>query len=227
MNYRQFVLGLLVGLALTGVGGFMIYEHYQATMESTPVEGVVVESSVVYYNTGEGSSGWSPDIEYRYTYKGTTYTSSKLCPGEHNSGCYGPSTEKVAQSVVDRYPEGSTATVHVDPDDPSNVYLLEEDLPLSYLIPVGFGLFVIVVTAVRFVKQLSGGRNEGRGGVDVSNGAGQSDEMTHPIVPVVLGVVMSAGGVYMVTVGAVLSGALFVVLGPIPLYMGVRRLIWE
>ena len=123
MNYRQFVLGLLVGLALTGVGGFMIFSHYQATMHSTPVDGVVVESSVadLESNPSTGEPGGSrPYVEYRYTYKGTTYTSSKLCPGEYNVGCYGPETEKVAQSVVDHYPEGANVTVHVDPDDPSN-----------------------------------------------------------------------------------------------------------
>ncbi|MFC7133197.1 MULTISPECIES: DUF3592 domain-containing protein [Salinibaculum] len=227
MDLRNLVLGLLVGLAFTGVGGFMIFTHYQATMHSTPVDGVVVESSVVDYNNGQ-SSGSSPDIEYRYTYKGTTYTSSKLCPGEYNNGCYGPDTEKVAQSVVDRYPEGSTATVHVDPDDPSNAYLLDADFPVVYLVPVGFGLLAIVGTVVPFVKRLFGARNERRqGGLDVSDGAAPSGEMTHPIVPVVLGVVMSAGGVYSVSVGAVLSGLIFAVLGLFVLYMGVRRLVWE
>ena len=230
MNVHNLVMGLLVGLAFTGAGGFIIFNHYQATMQSTPVDGAVVESAVadIEGNPSTGDPGGSrPYIEYRYTYKGTTYTSSKLCPGEGNMGCYGPNTEKVAQSVVDRYPEGSTATVHVDPDDPSNAYLLDADFPLVYLVPVGMGLLAIVGTAVRFVKQLSGGRNERGGGLDGSDGAAQSDGMAHPIVPVVLGVVVSAGGAYSVSVGAVLSGVIFAVLGLLVLVIGVRRLIWE
>lgn len=231
MNVRGLVIGFLVGLAFTGFGGFIIFNHYQATMHSTPVDGVVVESSVVQYesNPSTGDPGGSrPAIEYRYTYQGTTYTSSKLCPGEGNLGCYGPNTEKVAQSVVDRYPEGSTVTVHVDPDDPSNAYLIDADLPLVYLVPVGMGLLAIVGTAVRFVKRVSGGRNERRrGGSDVSDATVQSGGMAHPIVPVVLGVVVSAGGAYSVSVGAVLSGVIFAVLGLVVLGIGVRRLVWE
>jgi hypothetical protein len=230
VDLSDLVIGFLVGLAFTGAGGFIIFNHYQATMHSTPVDGVVVESSVADLegNPSAGDPGGSrPYIEYRYTYKGTTYTSSKLCPGEGNLGCYGPNTEKEAQSVVDRYPEGSSVTVHVDPDDPSNVYLIEEGLPLVYLVPVGMGLLAIVGTAVRFVKQLSGGRNERRGGLDVSDGAVQSGGMAHPIVPVVLGVVMSAGGAYSVSVGAVLSGVIFAVLGLFVLVIGVRRLVPE
>jgi hypothetical protein len=225
VELRDILLGLLVSLALTGVGGFMIYDHYQATMHSTPVDGVIVESTVVDYNSGQGDRGSRPAIEYRYTYEGTTYTSSKLCPGEHNSGCYGPNTGKVANSVVDRYPAGSTATVHVDPDDPSNAYLLDGDLPVWYLVVAGLGVLGIVGSAVRFVKRLSGARNERRGELDASDGAGHSDEMTHPLVPVGVGVFMVAGGVYLFSVGAFLTGVIFAVLGLVVLGMGVRRFI--
>jgi len=231
VNFQQIVIGLLVGLAFTGIGGFLIFNHYQATTQSTPVDGLVVESSVVDYESdpaAEQPAGSRPDIEYRYTYQGTTYASSNLCPGEENTGCYGPDTQKVAKSVVDRYPEGSTVTVHVDPGDPSNAYLIDGDLPLVYLVPVGFGLVAIVGSAVRLVKGLSGGRDgRRRGGSGASDGAGSSGEMAHPIVPVVLGVIVSAGGAYSVSVGAVLSGLIFAVLGLVVLFIGVRRLVLE
>ena len=231
MDVQQIVVGLLVGLAFTGIGGFLIFNHYQATSQSTPVDGVIVESSVVDYESdpaAEQPAGSRPGIEYQYTYQGTTYASSNLCPGEENTGCYGPDTGKVAQSVVDRYPEGSTVTVHVDPDDPSNAYLIDGDLPLVYLVPVGFGLLAIVGSAVRIVKGLFGGRDgRGQGGASESDGAASSGEMAHPIVPVVLGVIVSAGGVYSIRVGAFLSGLIFAGLGLILLVIGVRRLVLE
>lgn len=137
---------LLVGVGIAAGGGYLYQDARQATESAVEVEATVVSSEVVHTTVdGGGSAGsddaYYPDVQYRYTYGGETYTSRNLCPGE-GVGCDAAQNKQDRSEVeafVSEYPEGETATVHVPPDEPANAYLVEGSSPNVYLILAGFG----------------------------------------------------------------------------------------
>jgi len=144
MSKGDLAVGLLVGLVFTGLGAGLTYSHYQATLDSEPLDGVVIDSSVGYQaydeTTGDGPH-YYPHVEYRYTVDGDSYTSTNLCPGEGRA-CTGTTSEADATDLVERFPADEPVTVHVDPADPTTAYLIEADLPLPYLLLLGLGLLI-------------------------------------------------------------------------------------
>lgn len=128
---RNSILALVLVLAVTGVGGYALYDHYQQKAESRPVDAVVT-----YSGTWEGEESTHLELEYRYTVDGKTYTSTNVCPGIGDGDCYGPPEE-----VAARYEEGESVTAYVDPDDPSRAFLIEKGTPYPLYLMTGAGAF--------------------------------------------------------------------------------------
>jgi len=148
-------LFVLVGLLFAGAGGYLLYSEYQASADANQVEATVLSSEVTANARGgsEVGSDFFPRVEYRYTYGGRTYISTNVCPGA-GSGCAGTGTTRsAAQRVVDRYPNGSTTTAYVDPDDPSQAFLVAPGVSPRYLVPLGAGLFVLLVGVYGYVER--------------------------------------------------------------------------
>ncbi|WP_254840598.1 DUF3592 domain-containing protein [Natronomonas marina] len=123
----------------------------------TQVEGTVVDTELARgtADCGEArSTTYSPSVTYRYTYEGTTYRSENLYPGPSEGTAYCDRSE--AQAVVDRYPEGSTVTVHIDGDRPDRSFLETEPIEWNDYVPVAFPLLFALMGLIGLVKELTG-----------------------------------------------------------------------
>lgn len=154
------VVPVFMVLVLIGGGAYLYVSNQQATENAEAVDATVVSSEVYDADPGDAPNDRENDeyrasVEYRYTYAGGTYTSENLCPGA-GSGCAPTgNTPDEAEQFVSNYPEGETVTAYVQPDDPSQAYLVDSGgSPLLYLGMVGAGL---VVGGLLIRKHLLGG----------------------------------------------------------------------
>lgn len=136
---RDSALLLLLVLAVVGGGLLLEYDHRRQQADSRPVDGVVLDSGVTRNEDGTVDLA----LRYRYTVDGEQYTSSNVCAGIGEQYCHGN-----PRDVAARYPEGASVTVYVDPDDPSESFLVKDD-SLSAggkwaIIGVLFGLVALV-----------------------------------------------------------------------------------
>lgn len=145
----QAVVILLIGTALVGGGWSFHQDAQQATENAIEVDGRVV-SSVVTEVRVEDEDGshieYAPEIEYRYTYEGTTYTSTSICPGTAE-GCEASNAKsrEDVEEFLSRYPEGETVTVYVLPDEPARAFLVETDSgSIAYYILMGIGAIAVL-----------------------------------------------------------------------------------
>ena len=124
-------MGIFLGLTVRPV------LKWQAAQGWRDVPCTIVSSQVGAHTSSDGTT-YSIDITYRYEWQGRNYTSSRYSfLGGSSSGHSGK------KAVVRKYPEGSTRTCYVNPDDPSEA-VLTRAFQLSYLIG-GFGLIFVVV----------------------------------------------------------------------------------
>lgn len=134
-NDTVFFLVLMV--VVTGIGGYAVYDFYAQQVGSQRVEAVITHS-----DTWRGEEQTHLELEYRYTYQGTTYNSTNVCPSTLTGGtCYG-----APENVVDRYPEGKNVTAYVDPTEPTNSYLIERGTPYwLFVLTGGSALFSLLI----------------------------------------------------------------------------------
>jgi hypothetical protein len=138
------VLGVvftLVGGALFVTLGVLPVARLLDARDWLPTPCTVISSSVRSHASDDGTT-YSIDILYEYEAAGRSWRSNRYdFVGGSSSGHSGK------REVVDRYPEGSTATCFVDPDDPSQAVLNREPsvrylvglFPLLFLLP-GLGV---------------------------------------------------------------------------------------
>lgn len=145
----QGVVLLLIGTALVAGGWTFHQDAQQATENAIEMDGTVV-SSVVTEVEVEDEDGshieYAPEIEYRYTYEGTTYTSTSICPGtvEACEASNARDRESV-EEFLSQYPEGETVTVYVLPDDPSRAFLVKTDSgSIAHYMLIGFGAITVL-----------------------------------------------------------------------------------
>jgi hypothetical protein len=128
---RKVVLTVVVGLVFASVGGFLLYSQEQAIRNATAIEGTVESSSVDEETTRrdrdddgvrEEETSYYARVTYTYEYDGERYTGDNVFPGAGSPSV----SEGEARDVVERYPEGETATVYVDPEDPNDAFLVHE-----------------------------------------------------------------------------------------------------
>jgi hypothetical protein len=121
---RGAVLLLLVGLAITGYGAYDYVQQTEAIRNSVEVDATITEVGVETQSSVGGQSGgkvhYEPDVEFTYEYRGETYTGTHVFPAD-----IAPEydTQSKAESVVDEYEEGTTATAYVDSADQSHAFL--------------------------------------------------------------------------------------------------------
>ncbi len=146
-EWKDVVILLVAGLGLALGGAYLAYSDMAARENAEQVDGVVVESEIVDPNPSRDGTGGGASVEYRYTYAGGTYTSTTICPGEGN-GCYSD-----GKALVENHPQGAEVNVYVNPDSPSQAYLLDRaglfgtGIQAGYAIMIGFGLVCLVVLA--------------------------------------------------------------------------------
>lgn len=139
----------VVGLLASGGVGYLIYDIQQATSGVERVDGTVLDAHVEENPRAEGGHDL-PVVEYRYTYEGETYENDNVFAGPSDvpdTSLRGDGPD--AREVLDRYEQGETVTVYVDPDDPSESYLIEDNPPRSGigLIVFGTGFSALLVFA--------------------------------------------------------------------------------
>jgi hypothetical protein len=133
------ILGILFGLILlvlfyffarmvkrTGQG---FVQSQNASRQWPSAEGMIVRSSVkkvegVHYNRllrrNEPETAYYPDVEYKFTVKGTGYVGNRL--STVLSGSERPDAA-VVKIILDTYPVGKHVRVFYDPQNPSNCLL--------------------------------------------------------------------------------------------------------
>lgn len=140
---------VVIGLLFLVAGTYLYVSGQQATANAEEVEAEIVTSEVVNYKPsdemGPNSDDYRASIEFRFTYDGETYTSSKICPGDGHSCAPSGTDRSEAEKFVADHPEGETVTAYVPKGDPAAAYLVESSNPLMYLGLAGFGLVAIVL----------------------------------------------------------------------------------
>ena len=135
---RKIELG--VGLVFAAVGGslsvFLLILPAARLLSATTWEerpATVKASTVRSWNTDDGTSH-SADVLYEYEIDGRRWISNRRSFFPMSSSDYDDS-----KAIVDRYPEGSSTSCFVDPNDPAKS-VLDHGFQLVYLI----GLFPLV-----------------------------------------------------------------------------------
>jgi len=129
---------LLVLVPFTVLASAATVDHNSSVQHNQPTEATVVETSIDH-RTNDGDSEYTPVVTYEYTVDGETYRSSNVYPGQFDRW---HGSQATAADVVEDYPAGSTATVHYNPEDPSEAYLHNPGWPSGWY--VGLGLAVAV-----------------------------------------------------------------------------------
>lgn len=157
MKLTGVVILVGVGVGFAWLGWTMGIQGYHQAVENADVtvEGTVVSAEIDRHRqTGHSGSGYvyDPAVTYRYSYEGKTYTSNNVHAGPGSLSGYGDRSK--AQDVIDKYAEGSTVTVSLNPDDPSQSFLDEESpAPLwGYYAFTGIGVLLVVLAVGGFLK---------------------------------------------------------------------------
>lgn len=116
------VLGLLVvGFGLATLGWVDYVTANDAIENAERTEVTVVETQLTEHRgEADGERSYSVTIVYEYEVDGETYRSSNVRPGVSDRSY---SRRVDAEGLLQRYPEGETATGYVDPDDPERAFL--------------------------------------------------------------------------------------------------------
>lgn len=145
---KNLILGVVflaagIGLSIWGHG---MLEEARASADWPTVSGTIVSSDVSVSKSTSGSGSkrktstvYEPSITYKYEVDGKPFTSSRVTTNDYSS-----SSSKRAYRIVKKYPEGSTAKVYYNPDEPYLSVLEPGTTFMSYL-PFGAGLLFAVV----------------------------------------------------------------------------------
>ena len=147
---------ILAGVILAVVGlGFIlsaiVSNQRMKAAESWPtIPGTVLDTDIqvhVSRNSGMTTRTYEPIIHYQYTLMGKPYDSKKVSFGSLHM------KDDQAQEILNRYPAGSTVTVHYDPGKPEKS-VLEVTARGGKTLMISGGFF-IVMGIILFVLQLA------------------------------------------------------------------------
>lgn len=144
MGSRLFgVLLFVMALVIISIGFYSALTSYlDYNSEKVEVEGTVNHSEVDRDTSGRRGVSYEADIQYEYTYEGERYSNDNIKPG---SGSVSMSRSE-AESLVSEYQENESVDVHIDKNDPSRSWLVDE-LPVGSILTsllIGFvGLFIL------------------------------------------------------------------------------------
>ncbi|MGA2749217.1 MAG: DUF3592 domain-containing protein [Verrucomicrobiota bacterium] len=111
--------------------------------------GKIIVSRTERQPTGRpGQAQFVPVIEYQFTYRGQTFTSSHWRAGNYSLG-----DADSATAVVSRYPFESPVVVFVNPKNPAKSVLERSTTPLSW-IPIGFGIGFLLLSLIPILSSV-------------------------------------------------------------------------
>ncbi|WP_436908632.1 DUF3592 domain-containing protein [Halosimplex marinum] len=148
-SLRGALLMVLVGLAVTGYGGYDYVQQSDAVRDAVEVNATVEDVGVETVSARRGVDH-EPTVRFSYEYDGQAYESTSVFPAS-----IAPTydTESAARSVVSDYEEGETVTAYVAPDRPGDAFLKNRTTNTP-LVAAVFGLFFVLAGGWSALKQL-------------------------------------------------------------------------
>jgi hypothetical protein len=150
MNSQYVVVGL-VAIVIGGAFGAVAWTHIAPFQDdranAQKVDAVVLDVSITEGRNAEGQLTFAPNVTYRYEYRGTSYTSHSIFPGDIN-----PVSERSrAEDIAARYEVGEDVTAYVNRDDPTSAFLLDRPTPLWYWLGplIGVGMILYGAHSIR------------------------------------------------------------------------------
>ena len=113
----------LMELAFLGCGGFLIlvalrnFYSGSASKNWAQTYGRISRSFVLVHSDDE--QGYTPQLEYEYSYQGAAYRGKRIRFGQVGSW-----SRKQAEGILAPFPEGSTVPVFVDPRNSEEAVLI-------------------------------------------------------------------------------------------------------
>ncbi|MBE7732859.1 DUF3592 domain-containing protein [Devosia faecipullorum] len=145
-----------MGLGIIALGGLALFlglwrrrkanaARNWAEVSALILKSEVQESEFMGDSPGEREIGYSPKVEYSYSYEGADYRSSRV----H----FGPAMtmdQQVADKIITQYPAGATVNARVNPAQPNEATLAVEPQPVGQFVtlPIIFaatGILLVVV----------------------------------------------------------------------------------
>lgn len=123
VSLRKSLLILLIGVAAATFGVYDYVQQNQAVENAVEVDATVVETGVDSVSSRRGGPDYKPTATYEYSYGGESYTSSNVFPSMVSKDY---DTRSSAESALGEYEAGETVTAYVNPDSPSDAFLLNE-----------------------------------------------------------------------------------------------------
>jgi hypothetical protein len=140
-NENRAALESLVGATACFVIGSWIRQRERISRSWPQAAGKITISRIERHRTGRpGQEEVVPVIKYQFSHQGQILTSSHWRFGNYSLG-----DADSANTVVSRYPSGSTVVVFVNPKNPAKSVLERGTTPLSW-IPIGFGIGFLLLS---------------------------------------------------------------------------------
>ena len=113
-----FIVGCIVAILL-GMNDLKLAQQETAANAWPMISGKVITSGVrqLRDNTKPNSRDWVPDVSYSYSVDGEQYINDRY---SFYSSTQSGQSKVGAQKQADKYKEGGTLQVRVDPNDPAN-----------------------------------------------------------------------------------------------------------
>lgn len=135
-TYGLVAAGLLVvGIALVAAGVGLTLQEEARVADRAQTNGTVLSSDV---EPVAGSDEYRPNVTYRYSVAGTTYTRDTVYPPTLE----GEGSREWARSIADEYQPGDSVPVTYDRASPGNAYIRERRSP-GPIIGLGFGMVAL------------------------------------------------------------------------------------
>lgn len=141
---------LVVGLAITGFGTYDYLNQSEAMSDAVAVDATVTGTEVDSVSQRRGGPDYRPVVTYEYTYDGASYTSRNRYPATFEPDY---ETRSAAEAELQGYERGEPVTAYVNPDAPSEAFLVKETSsgPLKL---AGIGGVIVVVGGVSILRGL-------------------------------------------------------------------------
>jgi type II secretory pathway pseudopilin PulG len=156
LSFGQVVLVVVAIVAVSGSGVtyfLLIHQPQQRIAAAEETDATIVSSNVERLERSNDRDRFRPNITYRYTVDGQTYTSNNYFAGDETATFSQPT----AQERADTFDAGRNVTVHVNPDNPQQAYFLERGPRQTDYLAVGVFGFLAAGSISRLFKSLRGG----------------------------------------------------------------------
>jgi hypothetical protein len=143
------VVIIMVGIGLIIFGYNTFASQNQALENPVNVSATVTETGIAEESSRRGGTDYHPQIKYRYSFEGESYTSNNMHPGGQQPDSY--NIESEARELVDEYSQGSEINVFVPPEKPGKAFIQPEKTN-DPLIFIAIGILFAGMGAYSFFK---------------------------------------------------------------------------